>query len=147
MGLIRRRMRTEKRGKSTVSLTNGIAKICRKMVRCAFHAKMRAGQYLGSSCPYGYIKDPKDHNHLIIDEYAAGVVKRIYSLYLQGYGKAKIGRILSDDGILIPTQYKREVLGLNYHNSHELETTKHWTYQTVHMILNNEVYIGNGCAK
>ena len=69
-----------------------------KNVRSAFHAKMRAGQYLGSSCPYGYIKDPKDHNHLIIDEYAAGVVKRIYSLYLQGCGKAKIGRICQTMG-------------------------------------------------
>lgn len=112
-------------------------------IRTAFHAKMKAGQYLGSSCPYGYIKDPKDHNHLIIDEYAAGVVQKIFNLYLKGYGKAKIGRILTDEGILIPTIYKREVLCLNYHNSHELETTKNWSYQTVHTILNNEVYIGN----
>ncbi len=122
-----------------------------KNIRSAFHAKMKAGQYLGSSCPYGYIKDPEDHNHLIVDEYAAGIVRRIYSLYLKGFGKGKIGQILSNDGVLIPSQYKREVLGLNYYNSHELETTKHWSYQTVHTILNNEVYMGsvvqNKCRK
>lgn len=112
-------------------------------IRSAFRAKMKAGQFLGSSCPYGYVKDPKDHNHLIIDDYAANVVRRIYYLYLQGYGKAKIGRILTEDGILIPSHYKREVLGIRYHNSQELETTKNWSYQTIHTILNNEVYLGH----
>ena len=77
-------------------------------IRSAFKAKMKNGQYLGASCPYGYVKDPKNHNHLIIDEYAADVVRRIYRLYLQGYGKAKIGRILTEQGILIPTLYKRD---------------------------------------
>ena len=114
-----------------------------KNIRSALHAKMKAGKYLGSSCPYGYIKDPQDHNHLIVDEYAAHVVKRIFQLYLQGFGKAKIGKILSDDGILIPSLYKREILRIHYHNSHEKETTKNWSYQTIHTILNNEVYIGN----
>lgn len=114
-----------------------------KNIRSAFRAKMKTGQFLGSSCPYGYRKDPKDHNHLLIDDYAAKVVQRIYGLYLQGYGKAKIARILSEDGILIPSRYKREILGINYHNAHELNTTKNWSYQTIHTILNNEVYIGN----
>lgn len=112
-------------------------------IRSAFKAKMKAGQFLGSSCPYGYKKDPKDHNHLVVDEYAAEVVRKIYRLYLKGYGKARIGKMLSEAGILIPTLYKRNVLGINYRNSHEMETTKHWSYQTVHGILNNEVYIGN----
>lgn len=114
-----------------------------KNIRSAFKAKMRAGQFLGSSCPYGYVKDPKDHNHLLIDDYAANVVRKIFRLYLNGYGKAKIGKILSEEGILIPSRYKREVLGIRYQNAHELATTKNWSYQTIHTILNNEVYIGN----
>lgn len=111
-------------------------------IRSAFKAKMKAGKYMGSSCPYGYKKDPKDHNHLVIDEYAAGVVRKIYRLYLSGYGKGKIGSILTEEGILIPTLYKREVLGMNYRNSKEMETTRVWSYQTIHTILNNEVYVG-----
>lgn len=114
-----------------------------KNIRSSFKAKMKNGQFLGSSCPYGYKKDPQNHNHLIIDEYAAKVVRRIYKLYLEGYGKAKIGSILSSDGILIPTLYKREVLGENYHNANALDTTKTWSYQTIHTILNNETYIGH----
>ena len=50
---------------------------------------------------------------------------------------------MSSEGVLIPTLYKREVLGENYHNSRALETTKNWSYQTIHTILNNETYIGN----
>ena len=114
-----------------------------KNIRSAFRAKMRDGQFLGSSCVYGYIKDPADHNHLVIDEYAANVVREIYKLYLKGYGKAKIGSILSQRGILIPSRYKREVLGINYHNGKELDTTSLWSYQTIHTILNNQTYIGN----
>lgn len=114
-----------------------------KNIRSAFKAKMREGQFLGSSCPYGYVKDPENHNHLIIDEYAAGVVRKIFDLYLQGYSKAKIGSILSSENILIPSLYKKQVLKENYHNAHLLETTKLWSYQTIHSILNNETYIGN----
>ena len=114
-----------------------------KNIRSAFKAKMKDGQFLGSSCPYGYIRDPKNHNHLIIDNYAAKVVQRIYDLYICGYGKAKIGSILSCEGILIPSIYKREVLHENYHNACELETTSTWSYQTIATILNNEVYIGH----
>lgn len=112
-------------------------------IRSALRAKMRDGQYLGASCPYGYVKDSCRRNHLVIDAYAAGVVRRIYRLYLKGYGKAKIGRILTEEGILIPTLYKREILGIRYHNPQEMETTKGWSYQTIHTILNNEVYTGN----
>ena len=88
-----------------------------KNIRSSFQAKMRDGQFLGSSCPYGYRKDPQNHNHLVVDEYAAKVVQRIYKLYLAGNGKAKIGSILSSEGILIPTLYKQNVLGEPYHNS------------------------------
>lgn len=114
-----------------------------KNIRSAFKAKMKDGQFLGSSCPYGYIRDPDNHNHLIIDEYASRVVRHIYDLYIMGYGKAKIGSILSNEGILIPSIYKQEVLHENYHNARKLETTSTWSYQTINTILNNEVYIGN----
>lgn len=111
-------------------------------IRSVFQAKMRAGQFLGSSCPYGYRKDPKDHNHLMIDPYAASIVRRIYALYLEGYGKGKIASILSGEGVLIPTRYKQEVLGISYKNSKLLPETNTWSYQTIHTILGNPVYTG-----
>lgn len=111
-------------------------------IRSAFKAKMRAGQFLGSSCPYGYKRDPENHNHLLIDDYAAAIVRKIFMLYLQGNGKAKIGSILTKEGVLIPTLYKKE-LGISYSNAKLLSTTKTWSYQTIHTILNNQTYIGN----
>jgi len=114
-----------------------------KSIKASFKAKMNAGQFLGSSCPYGYKRDPENHNHLVIDSYAANIVKRIFQLYSKGYGKGKIGSILSSDGILIPTIYKKEVLGENYHNSKILDTTRLWSYQTIHTILNNQTYTGD----
>lgn len=111
-------------------------------IKSTFKAKMRDGQFIGSSCQYGYVKDPKNHNHLIIDEYAADVVRRIYNLFLQGYGKSKIARILSEDGILTPSQYKREVLEQKYHNPNE-KSNSLWSYQTVLGILKSRTYIGD----
>ena len=112
-------------------------------IRSAFKIKMKNGQFLGSSCPYGYKRDPKNHNHLVIDEYAANIVRRIFKLYLSGCGKARIGSILSEEGVLIPTLYKQQVLGENYKNSKILKSTRVWSYQTIHTILNNQTYVGD----
>lgn len=111
-------------------------------IRSVFKVKMKDGQFLGSSTPYGYVKDPKNKHHLIIDDEAASVVRRIFQLYIDGNGKGTIAKILTIDGILIPGEYKRRVLGQNYYNPHEVSNSM-WSYQTVHTILNNQTYIGN----
>ncbi|MGN0181191.1 MAG: recombinase family protein [Candidatus Ornithomonoglobus sp.] len=110
-------------------------------VRAVFKSKMKKGQYLGSSAPYGYIKDPKDNHKLIIDEYSADIIKRIFALYLAGNSKYHISQILNSEGILIPTKYKKEVLKSTYYNPRSSSDSV-WTEQTIHTILNNEVYIG-----
>ncbi|GAB5616270.1 recombinase family protein [Faecalimonas canis] len=112
-------------------------------IRSAFKIKMKNGQFLGSSCPYGYKRNPENHNHLVIDEYAANIVRRIFKLYLSGCGKARIGSILSEEGVLIPTLYKQQVRGENYKNSKILKSTRVWSYQTIHTILNNQTYVGD----
>lgn len=138
---------TENTGNKKARQINGLVNewYCEDLsnnIRSVFQAKMRAGQFLGASCPYGYRKDPKDHNHLIIDPYAAAIVRKIYALYLDGYGKGKIAAMLSGEDVLIPTRYKQEVLGISYKNSRLLPETKTWSYQTIHTILGNPVYTG-----
>lgn len=110
-------------------------------VKAVFKSKMKKGQYLGSSAPYGYVKDPKDNHKLIIDEYASGIVKRIFALYLDGNSKYRISQILNEEGVLIPSKYKSEVLKTTYYNPRN-NMNSVWTGQTIHLILNNEVYIG-----
>lgn len=113
-----------------------------KNIRSAFAAKRKEGQFLGASCPYGYCKDAGNHNHLVVDTYASQIVKEIYRLYLQGHGKSGIGKILTERGVLIPSIYKQEVLGLSYKNGRKPNTTRAWCYQTIHTILNNRTYTG-----
>ncbi len=138
---------TENMGNKKARQINGLVNewYCEDLsdnIRSVFKAKMKDGQFLGSSCPYGYRKDPQNHNHLIIDAYAASIVRKIYAWYLDGYGKGKIASMLSDEGVLIPTRYKQEVLGISYQNSKLLPETKAWSYQTIHTILGNPVYVG-----
>ncbi len=121
-------------------------------IRASFKIKQKKGQFLGSSTPYGYVKSPDDHHLLVPDPYAAGIVKRIFHMYLSGIGKGKIGRILTEEGVLIPSQYKRKALNVNYHNANEkYGENSRWSFQTISAILKNEVYIGhliqNRCVK
>lgn len=111
-------------------------------VQSAFKTKQRHGEFIGAFASYGYMKDVSNHNKLIVDPEAAEVVKRIFNMFLRGYGKIKIAKILNEEGVPCPSEYKKQK-GLNYTNCHKLETTKYWTYSTIHKMLSNEMYIGN----
>ena len=60
--------------------------------------------------PYGYKKN-KEKKCLEIDEYASQVVKRIFSMYLNGMKFAEIARTLKNEGILSPSQYRYANIG------------------------------------
>ena len=111
-------------------------------VQLAFKSKQRNGKFIGAFSSYGYLKNPNDHNKLIIDEYAAQIIRRIFSMYLEDIGKLKIARILNDEGVLCPSEYKKQS-GLNYKNSKRNQNTNYWTYATIHRILVNQMYIGS----
>lgn len=112
-------------------------------VRSVQEAKRGQGLFIGSYAAYGYIKDPQNKNRLVIDPPAAQVVRRIYDLFLQGYNVRAIAGVLNNEGVLCPSDYKRQVLQYNYRNSKALKTTHYWTYCTVKRILQHEVYIGS----
>lgn len=113
-----------------------------KKVQAAVKAKQNAGEFIGSFASYGYKKSPADKNKLIVDEYAATVVRRIFSLYIQGYGKQRIAKLLNSEGILCPAEYKKAI-GLNYRNPNKLDSTTYWSYSTINSILHREMYTGN----
>lgn len=118
------------------------AKDISRKIKSSFDTKRRQGQFIGAFCSYGYAKDPSDHNHLIIDESAAAVVRRIFNMFEQGKGKDAIARILNSENIPCPSEYKR-LLGENYKNGLKSEGTTYWTYSTVGRILSNKMYIGD----
>lgn len=113
-----------------------------KKVRTAMSAKQRAGEFVGAFPSYGYRKDAKNKNHLVPDPCAAAVVRRIFDLYIEGYGKNSIAKILNEEGIMCPSEYKK-ANGEHYRNSRKLNSTSYWTYSTIHKILQNEMYLGN----
>lgn len=113
-----------------------------KKVRSTFRTKQSNGQFIGAFASYGYVKSADNHNRLEIDEYAANIVRRIFAMYISGMGQLTIAKILNEEGILCPSEYKKQC-GLNYHNSNRLDNTSYWTYSTIRKILQNEIYIGN----
>lgn len=113
-------------------------------IRAVFHQKMKAGQFLGGYAPYGYLKDPNDKYKFIIDEYASNIVRRIYSLFLEGYSVKAICNILEDDNVPNPTVYKQKQ-GLTYKNpkSDDFGVKYNlWSGTTVKRILSDDVYTG-----
>ena len=58
-------------------------------IKSAYRARFQQGKFMGTTAPYGYIKDPADHNHLLIDDKVAHVVKEIFDLALKGNGVAQ----------------------------------------------------------
>lgn len=103
--------------------------------------RRKNGLHIGSFALYGYQKDPEQKGHLIIDEEAARVVREIFTLFAQGYGKTAIARMLNDRGIPNPTEYKRQK-GLRYRQP-RTENSTLWQYYTIADMLKNETYIGN----
>lgn len=112
-----------------------------KKIQATVKTKQHSGEFIGSFASYGYKKSPIDKNKLVIDEYPAGIVKRIFNMYISGVGKQKIARILTDEGILCPSAYK-QLNGEHYRNINYKENT-YWTYSTINSILHKEIYIGN----
>ncbi len=113
-----------------------------KKIQATMKSKQKAGEFVGAFPSYGYRKSPVDKNKLVIDEYAAEVVRRVFHLYVGGMGKLSIAKLLNAEGILCPSEYKA-VNGENYKNSNRLGSTSYWTYSTINAMLKNEIYIGN----
>lgn len=114
-------------------------------IRSAFNTRKKNGEFVGAWAPYGYLKDPKNKYHFIIDEEAAQIVRMIFNMSLEGKGRNTIAKELNAMGILSPTGYKNEVLKLNYCNisAKKFDKDYAWTHTTVSQILKNRVYIGD----
>jgi len=113
-----------------------------RKIHASIRTRQQAGEFIGAFASYGYRKSSSDKNKLVIDEYAADVVRRIFDLYNKGYGKLRIAGILNQEGILCPSAYK-SANGEHYRNAFRTDMPSFWSYSTVSRILQNELYIGN----
>ena len=112
-----------------------------RKIRAITKAKGEKGLPLTSNVPYGYMKDPTDPNHWMIDPEAAAVVRRIFDMCMEGRGPSQIASQLTSECILNPTSYKQHK-GLNTPGPTP-EKKYFWGSSTVVKILERYEYTGH----
>lgn len=120
-------------------MNNYYLKDLSRKIKSSLRAKAEAGEYVGTFAPYGYKKDPANCGRLIVDPYAAEVVRRIFEMRLQKMGYCRIAAALNTDGILAPRAYCYASEG----KENPYKTSSAWSDNTVKVLLHNEEYLGH----
>ena len=107
----------------------------------ALQAKMQAGCYIGNFAPYGYKKDAKNKNKLIVNAETAPVVKKIFQWAGEGESPLKIADVLNRKQILAPFAYRQ--LQYTKVRGESAESQPRWTAATIGKMLKNPVYLGH----
>ena len=116
------------------------AKDTSRKIRAVQKAKGERGERLTVHVPYGYMKNPENPKEWIIDEEAAQVVKKIFTLCMNGRGPSQIADQLEKDKVLTPTAYKNKQGVKTPHT--EPENPYRWHESTIVNILERKEYIG-----
>ncbi len=110
-------------------------------IRTQLEIKRKSGQYLGAFAVFGYMKDPADKNKLIVDEYAADIVRDIFKWKIEGVSPQDIANALNKLGVLSPSEYKKS-LGMSYVTPFKHNEKALWSVSAILRILKNPVYTG-----
>lgn len=117
-----------------------------KKVHSSYQLQAEHGRFTGCVAPFGYIKDPNEKGHLIIDEETSGYVRQIFAWAKDGKGTAYIKRRLEAQQIPCPTWWNRQRGIRDHYTKWELqepETGKYvWDDSVVKDMLINPVYYG-----
>lgn len=116
------------------------AKDTSRKIRAVQKAKGERGERLTVHVPYGYMKNLENPKEWMIDEEAAQVVKKIFTLCMNGRGPSQIADQLEKDKILTPTAYKNKQ-GVKTPHA-EPENPYRWHESTIVNILERKEYIG-----
>mgnify|MGYP000016488887 FL=1 len=112
-----------------------------KKRRISNKIKGNAGEPMGQP-PYGYIKDPNDPKHWIVDDEAAQVVRRVYSMTLEGFGTEQIAAQLEKDDVLTPRAYWL-TKGIKRPGKGKQQPPTKWDSSTITKILSLQEYCGD----
>lgn len=118
------------------------AKDTSNKIRAIFRSRMQDGKRCSGAIPYGYRRDPEDKNHLLIDEEAAKVVRRIYQMVIDGMGSQAIANQLTADNVLIPSAYLEQSEHGESRN-HSYHDPCRWNCTAVAYILDKQEYMGH----
>ena len=114
------------------------AKDISKKIKSSLRAKQKEGKWVGGRCPFGYMRDSEDKNHLVINEEQAIVVRRIFDMCLEGLSFFKIAERLTNERVKTPAQY----YSFEWKSNYNLKLGQ-WHSKTIRDILTNQMYIGD----
>ena len=110
-------------------------------VRWQQEARRKQGIYIGAFAVYGYIKSDKERGKLIVDEYAADIVRWIFNMRLCGNSAEKIAGKLDAMEVPSPLAYKK-INNSRFTTTFARSETPGWTPVAIRRILSNEIYTG-----
>ncbi|WP_102288165.1 recombinase family protein [Eisenbergiella massiliensis] len=112
-----------------------------RKIRSVFKSKGMSGKHLTGTVIYGYLWDEK-REHWLVDEEAAEVVRRIFSLTMEGYGPYQISKLLSEAKVEIPAVHlARFDEGVN--RTKPVKDPYGWGSSTIVSILKKREYLGH----
>ena len=101
---------------------------------------MKKGEFIGSQPALGYMRDPQDKHHLIVESDGAEIVRRIYHLYMLGESARHIAEVFNREGVPTPRVHFFKRIGKPNPYTQDAET---WGSATILRMLRNHVYIGH----
>ena len=111
-----------------------------RKVKSARSVSAKQGKFMGSKPPYGYVRSPEDRHKLIIDPYAAEIIRRLFREFAYGDTARHIAIQLNNENVDSPRAYHYKQIGKLNPNPNE---TNAWGSNTVMQLLKNQVYIGH----
>ena len=109
-------------------------------VKSSQKTKRQRGEFIGAFAPYGYKKNKKQKNHLIIDRRVSHIIRKIFEMKIEGYSSKAIADELNKLGVQTPGAYK-ESQGSNFTTGFATNKSK-WQAKMINRIIENRVYIG-----
>ena len=119
------------------------AKDISKKVKSSLHSRMKDGLYVSGRCPFGYMKDPTNKNHLVVNVEQANVVKLIFDLALRGNTYHFIAQYLTQRKIKTPASYYNYVWNTKCSTECISQEYGVWVDTTIKAILTNRIYTGD----
>ena len=116
---------------------------CSRKQMAAYQARGRAGKPTTSEAIYGYVKDPEDKHHWLVDEEAAAVVRRIFQLSVNGHGPYEIARILQQEKVERPSCYLARHGRGSQKNTADMARPYDWRGTTISALLSKPEYMGH----
>jgi DNA invertase Pin-like site-specific DNA recombinase len=108
-------------------------------IKSVFAAKAKAGHKLSGAAPYGYRRNPDDHTKLVVDSYAAEIVRQIFRMRADGLGYGKIVSALNKNNVPPPRLH----FYLSQNREPSARCSETWQIHVIPKILRDEHYLGN----